>query len=651
MDRQMRKLIAAAFAAILVVSPTQAEQILVQVRTDNDGSVTQPDALTFGKRQGTTFNSAPDALQIQGMNSRSDISGTHVGNASISSRVANNTELSAALPAAGVITREGYTAYGDGGRATYAYSSSACAIAGGDGGSQVPSSFGGCWNIDWASVRGEATIELFGGAVGRSRAQAGFITDPDAQPALQKALDTGRPVRLGPVSYKMGRAAVLKTPGQHIFGRGPALSTLVFFTDFDLSNGQGVLTFSPSVFAATRDDAPEFSDFRIKGFQPEVNTALTDIQQLASLVQVSCIDARGGYRASFKRLVLTVCMRGIDLRGDTGQTVIDDLLGSNFVTDIDIDGALDTTRVTKHHNFPTNITPNQAALARRTAVAIHSGRMDDLKVSDSMCVAARLCYYQYNGVVRTIAADGYASPGGFTSAAFSNYNFDIYNQGWQVDNGTVTFVGGYYASDKGGLINAGVVNVVAPSLIAANGDNFFTLNAGILNISNAAISDNNTNFTFILQNGGQLIFNGNNYGWNPSVSANTTKSKIVVEGGTIVATGNMVQSRGQGTQSANAYFLKIVSDGNHAITGNSVPGWQNYRAPPIFGRYGENAWSASGGFPTLTALARARTPASTFGQSFIISDAPATKAYGDVATGGSANVGRVTSDGANYRWY
>ena len=646
-------LIIAIVAACLAALPTRADQILGPGRIDNSGTVLLPGGPLLGKWIGGKFSSQPDTLNLppNDQGSTGDISGMRVGNARLAARVANNAELSVSSSLAAVVVRDGFASSGDGGRATYMYSSTACAISGGDGGSQIPSNFGGCWNIDWASVRSEATIELFGGAIGTTTAQAGLIANPDAQPALQKALDTGRTVRLGPLSYKMGRAAVLKTPGQQVLGRGAALSTLIFFTDFNLSNGAGVLTFSSSVFATTRADAPDFADFRIKGFQPDVNTAQTDAQQLASLVQVSCIDARGGYRASFRRLVLTVCMRGIDLRGDTGQTVIDDLLGSNFVTDIEIDGALDTIRVTKHHNFPTNITANQAALARRTAVAIRSGRMDDLKVSDSMCIAARLCYHQYNGIVRTIAADGYVSPGGFTSAAFSNYNFDIYNQGWQVDNGTVTFVGGYYASDKGGLINAGVVNVVAPSLIAANSNNYFTLNAGMLNISSAPISDNNTNFTFILQNGGQLSFNGNNYGWNPSASANTSKSKIVVNGGTIVATGNTVQSRGPGTQGPDAYFFKIVSDGNHAITGNSVPGWQNFRAPPILGRYGENAWSANGGFPTLAALSAVRAPASTFGQSFIISDAPATKAYGDVASGGSANVGRVTSDGANYRWY
>ncbi|MFD0938526.1 hypothetical protein ACFQ12_25505, partial [Methylobacterium trifolii] len=492
-------------------------------------------------------------------------------------RVANNAALKAWAVAVMPVTREGYAAAGDGGRATYTYAASACAAA--DDGSQVQSTvLPGCWSIDWSSIRGEATPELFGGAVGFT--VDGAQGTPDAQPAVQKALDTGRPVRFTAPFYRMGRSGIVRTPGQEIAGLGPNATALVFHPGYDTGSGAGVLTLSPAVFAEGRKLGPIIRDLRIKGFQPEVtaasDTGTSDAQRLASLVQTSCIDARGGYGAKFVRLILTSCMRGLDLRGDVGEVMVDDLTGSNFITDIDIDGALSTIRIHDHHNFPVNVTPNQAALAQRSADAIRSGRMDDLKVTDSMCIQAKRCIYTYKGVVRTLAADGYPSPGGITTASFSNYDFDIVPLGWQVDDGVASFTGGYYASAKGGVLNAGTVSISGTSNVNMNGDRFFTQNGGIFSLTGiGGISDPNGDNTFLYQTGGFLTLVGSTYGWNGGVGTRTTKPKVWSTGGTIVATGNTAMPRGAGTQAAGADFFRVDTDGANVVANNATPGWTN----------------------------------------------------------------------------
>ena len=61
------------------------------------------------------------------------------------SHVANNTALAAWANTAFPVERDGFATAGDGGRARYTWSSTACTAA--DGGSQITATAGGCWNI------------------------------------------------------------------------------------------------------------------------------------------------------------------------------------------------------------------------------------------------------------------------------------------------------------------------------------------------------------------------------------------------------------------------------------------------------------------------------------------------------------------------
>lgn len=70
-------------------------------------------------------------------------------------RVATNAALLTVNPLyVKAVRRDGYATAGDGGAANYFYSSSACTLNSGtgDGGSQIPASGGGCWNVEAQSL-------------------------------------------------------------------------------------------------------------------------------------------------------------------------------------------------------------------------------------------------------------------------------------------------------------------------------------------------------------------------------------------------------------------------------------------------------------------------------------------------------------------
>jgi hypothetical protein len=72
--------------------------------------------------------------------------------------VATNAALKAFNGAvlSGTVLREGFYTPGDGGAATYVHTRAACSISGGDNGSQVVASDGGCWVASFVSTRADA---------------------------------------------------------------------------------------------------------------------------------------------------------------------------------------------------------------------------------------------------------------------------------------------------------------------------------------------------------------------------------------------------------------------------------------------------------------------------------------------------------------
>ncbi|MGX7709137.1 hypothetical protein ACS5PV_30330, partial [Methylobacterium sp. Gmos1] len=125
-------------------------------------------------------------------------------------RVASTTELSGVVLPFKRVLRDGYATPGDGGQASYTFSSSPCSLnsGAGDGGSQVPRTVGGCWLADLDS-QGPVSVLLWG-AIADSPGKTGVGTDvaPRLQFALNWSVATGRAVTMpASAAGKMRRAA------------------------------------------------------------------------------------------------------------------------------------------------------------------------------------------------------------------------------------------------------------------------------------------------------------------------------------------------------------------------------------------------------------------------------------------------------------
>ena len=500
--------------------------------------------------------------------------------------VANNAILAGSTFYAfrgAIVVRDGFAAPGDGGVATYTYTKPACSISGGDGGTQIPADVGGCWIVDPSAP---ITIELFAGAIG---VQKDFIPKVDAQPALQRALNTGKTVTLGPLAYYVKRQSTITTPGQTLRGQGRWATRLEYGADFSLSNGSSVIGLNG---VTNGNEGPDIHDFMIKGFQPEVDSALSVSAQLASLVPVSCLDLRNVIASKVEHMMITTCLRGIDLRGQTGQSVLDDIQGSNFIATVDIDGALDTIRISNLHDFPESVTPNQAKLVQINAAAIQSGRMDDLNISNGLFIASHTGIKLIVGTRRTLAADGYASPGGVTKGSAVDSDFDGMPLGFQEEGGGFSLTGGYFASVQDIVLNGGSL-VVSNMSTSVNRDGLVTMNnQSFLTLNGLQWGDANSDFTPVIQNGGVLVFNNNLYVWNGR--GDTTKPKIHTICCRLVATGNLITDFGSGTKTGNSSFFQVDANNFAQLGQNLMPGWTDIIAGPTVTASAGTATPAAG---------------------------------------------------------
>lgn len=464
--------------------------------------------------------------------------------------------------------RSGFTLPGDGGAARYTYSASACSISGGDGGTQVPALGSGCWIVDPSTP---ITIELFAGTIGTL---GDDFSGADVQPALQKALNTGQTVNLARRNYLVLRESIMKTRGQIIQGQGRGNATNIYTTP-SWVGGSAMLRTDHATFFNTGAEGPAFRDFYMRVFQPEVGAGLTGgaiTTALASLVQISCIDIRDTIAVRAEHMMLGACIRGIDARGATGMGVFTDIKGSNFNATIDIDGALDTVTINDIHDFPYAITANQYALIHQVADGIRLGKMDDIKINGGMSIASSTGIHAITGIARTYAADGYTSPGGIATGAIVNFNFDILNVGLKNEGGHLSVTGGYNVAIQA-IYNTGALTLANGSILV-NSDNAVDNNGSYsyMAMSGMIIDDRGTDFTPIHSNG-RFTFAGNNFVW--SQSGNTTKPKVLIDGGVASVTGNMIDVRGSGTVGASATWLTVSGGATVGVSGNVTPGWLN----------------------------------------------------------------------------
>lgn len=498
-------------------------------------------------------------------------------------RVANRTALGLAAPALSPIMRDGYALAGDGGRATYTHSTTACAISGGDGGSQIPSAAGGCWLIDWASVGNVATPELFG-----ARFAGGGSSAVDT-PAVQAAMNTGKTVRIdvaSPRSFNPNNCIKQTVRGQRIDGVSRLYPWIVLRNTLPAD--------CKGVFVSTSGEpGPVIDNLGILFSQ----TVPTPAETVPAFYLVDTprfiLRTSGCYAAS-------VC---IDMKGNSGGALVQDFQMSALVTGIEVDGSLDTLRFIDLHGWPFRLQPELITYENLNVTWMKIARIDDLKVTGGLFFGGTPFNF-------------YKSAKGHPTGEISGVDFDQSRCAMTFSSGTITIRGGYMALNQNCGNGPVVVDMVGPGSLTIMGT-FIAMNNGAFPTDTPAIRISDPGARFVIANAASIdqqvdmplmdvvagtgIANANNItqqSWAPAGPSYRPKFKVGPKGRAII-TSNMLND--VPTAGKVGVFAAVPTDGYTVIANNVAPGWSltlprtgGGTAGAYLGVYGPNANSASG---------------------------------------------------------
>ena len=190
----------------------------------------------------------------------------------------------------------------------------------------------------------------------------------DDTAAFQAAIDTGRTVYAPAMGGRchITRPLVMKTPGQIFGGDGRARTKIVIEPGF---SGQGVFV------AQTGEPGPVWRDFSVSFVQPDVDDRAKLTRYSPAFYAVSTPRFEMEHMGCY---VATTC---VDMKGNSGGATIADLQMSAFEVGIDIDGSLDTVRVTDPHWWPFGLSKAQQTIfydqGAKRAIGMRLGRLDD----------------------------------------------------------------------------------------------------------------------------------------------------------------------------------------------------------------------------------------------------------------------------------
>jgi hypothetical protein len=239
-----------------------------------------------------------------------------------------------------------------------------------------------------------------------AKIRAGTSTD-DWTSAFNAAIAAHRSVRI-PFGIYLIRGQVNVGLGRHLYGDGRRCTLITVPSDSTATLG----TFA---FLGA-DPGPELEDFTIRFEQPNSSDP-------AALIHYKpAIYAFAAPRSRISRMRIELAWDGIDLKGNAGAVVIDDLELSMFNIGIDINGSLDSIKVSKLHIWPFGtlngeMYPDQR-IAYANAIGIKSGRNDDFHLSDSLIFSLIRALYFYNFI------DNDRDKRGFTFGQLTNVDLD-----------------------------------------------------------------------------------------------------------------------------------------------------------------------------------------------------------------------------------
>lgn len=400
----------------------------------------------------------------------------------------------------------------------------------------------------------------------------GLGTTDDTQ-WVRDAINSGKPVCL-PGKYYIKQGIHCSTPSQPIFGINRDQSMIFCGADFDMAS-LGLLIFDTSA-------GPDVRDLNLQFIQP-------DTSNYNSLIKFPpAIYTQGVFAWSLRRVRISAAWDGIDMRGNCGGVVIDDLQMAAFHKGVMIDGSLDTVDISHFHGFNYGTGGNFPLV--NNVIWFDVGKVDDFKFSKILALTGQTFNFFPSNAF-------YSGPGvGIASGSIDQCDFDEPRLALNMTAGNVAINSGYMAvgstvpagghvSCQGGTLSLEGVDFGFNNG-AVNGDNaFFQVgNGGKLSIIGSLQISCQVDMPIArcLTNG-QLVFSDNNIIQQYATSP-LTRSKIICDaGGRLTALGNRVNDA---VHASN--FFNVVNDDFHQIHDNGMPGWTNILPAGFASRYANN---------------------------------------------------------------
>lgn len=342
--------------------------------------------------------------------------------------------------------------------------------------------------------------------------------------------------------------------GKKLHGAGRRKTILRMPSTFNMA-ATGCLVFTGG------EPGPEVTDLTIIQDQPDSTIATA---------YPPCIYTQNVARFVLRRLRLACVYVGIDMKGNCGGALLDDIELSPLSVGIDIDGSIDSVKISRLHLWVFagagfgGLTTNQR-VSYTAAYGIKSGRCDDLHLSDSLLLSMIKALYLYN------------SASGYTFGQVTNVDFDSRGGLWVVTDGRIQLsactmtmgatdswfihmTGGAVAVDSTRFV-ANTFNASANGLIEQAGGNL-TLGPGC----SVAGSGNDTQLIYSAN--ATLKLNGINISRATNTAYAAAAVRVVNSSG--VAVGCMCAGLGTGS----SVFIKIDTDaGGFVAKDNYAKGW------------------------------------------------------------------------------
>lgn len=382
---------------------------------------------------------------------------------------------------------------------------------------------------------------------------AAYTGSIDVTAAINAALASGRTVELEDGAHLVLGQLNFTTAGQKFRSKGGRTRCYLKVTSSSAS--QGVLYFN------TSEPGPHVEGIGIQFTQPDTATR-------ASLTTFPpAIYARSVPRFRVKDCRISNASVGIDMQGNSGGAVIDGLEISSFDIAIDIDGSLDSVRISNLQWWPFDLTSNRQSIFYDSSnVGIKAGRADDLHITNGLLIGGGKQIWFYQSASGTtfgnIVGTDFDSLGNLTmSAGNVNLSASIFTSGAGAPS-QIDMTGGYLRI-SGTEFEAAVAGQPMIKL-SGTGQAYATLSGCMFRltgdmqaISLAASSGNST----LVATGNQFI---------AGVNATPTNAIVnVASGGRLTLTSSRFSDKGTGTGNG----INITTDDGHMVKDNTMAGW------------------------------------------------------------------------------